>query len=192
MSPPRPVSLRWLWLLAAGLMLVEFLVFDRMTSRHHASVYPRWSDQIQYLSESYYSYDELKSHGWWHGLAYACTNPAAQGTLHDIVAVVAFGLFGPSRALALDLNMLVFVAWQAMTLFAIRRLTGSTALGWLGFGLLLCLAGPWTDDAGSAVDFRLDHAAMCLWGIAATTALLTRGFRDLRWSLAFGGATGRP
>lgn len=181
---------RWLWLLAGTIMVLELVVFHQLAAQRQAMVYPRWSDQIQYLSESYYSYDELKAHGWGRGLAYAATNPAAQGTLHDIVAVVAFGLFGPSRELALDLNMLVFVAWQAMTLFAIRRLTGSTALGWLGFGLLLCLAGPWTGDAGSAADFRLDHAAMCLWGIAAATALLTQGFRDLRWSLVFGGVTG--
>jgi hypothetical protein len=181
---------RWLWLLAGAIMVLELFIFHQLAAQRQAMVYPRWSDQIQYLSESYYSYDELKAHGWGRGLVYACTNPAAQGTLHDIVAVVAFGLFGPSRALALDLNMLVFVAWQAMTLFAIRRLTGSAALGWLGFGLLLCLAGPWTGDAGSAVDFRLDHAAMCLWGIAGTSMLLTRGFRDLRWSLVFGLLTG--
>jgi hypothetical protein len=181
---------RWLWLLAGAIMVLEFYAFERLAAHRQAMIYPRWSDQIQYLTESYQSYDELKSHGWLRGLAYACTNPAAQGTLHDIVAVVAFGLFGPSRVVALDLNLLVFVAWQAMTLFALRRLTGSTALGWLGFGLLLCLAGPWTGDAGSAVDFRLDHAAMCMWGIAAACALLTRGFRDLRWSLAFGLFTG--
>jgi hypothetical protein len=70
------------------------------------------------------------------------------------------------------------------------RLRHAMIYGWIGFGLILSLAGPWNADAGSAVDFRLDHAAMCLWGITATSALLTRGFRDLRWSLAFGALTG--
>lgn len=181
---------RWLWLAVATLLLVEFFAFERLAARRQAQVYPRWSDQIQYLTESYQSYDELKAHGWARGLAYAFNNPAAQGTLHDVVAVVAFGLFGASRTTALDLNMAVFLAWQAATFFAVLRLTGSRALAWTGFGLLLCLAGPWTGDAGSAVDFRLDHAAMCLWGITGAAALLTRGFRELRWSLAFGVLTG--
>ena len=63
MTPPRPVSLRWFWLLAAALMLMEFLVFDRMTSRNHASVYPRWSDQVQYLTEAYTAYEHAQAHG---------------------------------------------------------------------------------------------------------------------------------
>ena len=95
---------RWLWLLAGAIMALELLVFHQLAAKRQAMVYPRWSDQIQYLSESYYSYDELKAHGWRAGLTYACTNPAAQGTLHDIVAVVAFvalkglGVYGAARA----------------------------------------------------------------------------------------------
>lgn len=181
---------RWLWVAAGLLMLAEFGLFHRMTRLHYSWVHPRWSDQIQYLTESYNSYEVLHTQGWWQGLVYACTNPAAQGTLHDIVAVVVFGVFGPSRLAALDINFAVFLAWQGITLFAVQRVSRSPALGWLGFGLVLCVAGPWSADAGSAVDFRLDHGAMCLWGITAATALLTGGFRDLRWSLVFGGLVG--
>ena len=72
-----PAKSRWLWLAAALLMLAEFLVFDVMTSRHHASIYPRWSDQIQYLTEVYQSHDEAQTRGLWSGLVYAYTNPAA-------------------------------------------------------------------------------------------------------------------
>ena len=57
MSPAtQPRLTRWMWLAAVLLMLGEFLLFDRMTSRHHSSVYPRWNDQIQYLTESYTAY----------------------------------------------------------------------------------------------------------------------------------------
>ena len=185
-----PARTRWLWLAAALLMLAEFLVFDRMTSRHHASVYPQWSDQIQYLSETYMCYDEWQAHGWWAGLRYSFTNPAAQGTLHDILAVPLFALTGPSRSAALSLNMLAFLAWQAALLVVVTRLSGSRALGWMAFGLLLCLAGPWAAGPGSAVDFRLDHGAMCLMGVTALAALLTRGFRSRGWSVLFGVAVG--
>jgi hypothetical protein len=191
MPPPRPVSLRWLWLLAAALMLVEFLLFDRMTSRNHASVYPRWSDQIQYLTEAYTAYEHAQAHGLPAGVKFALGKTALQGTLHDTAALFVFWFAGSaSRSAALSLNMLVFLAWQAALLFTVPRLTGSRTLGWMAFGLLLCVAWPWSAEAGSAVDFRLDHAAMCLIGVTSCLALLTDGFRSTRWSLAFGAAVG--
>ena len=177
----------WLWLAAVLLMLGEFVLFDRMTSVHHASIYPRWNDQIQYLRESYTAYEEAKAHGLAAGFKFALEKPALQGTLHDTAALCIFWLVGSaSRSAALSLNMLVFLAWQASLLAVVPRISGSRTLGWLGFALLPCLAGPWSAEAGSAVDFRLDHAAMCLLGLAAAAALMTRGFRSWRWSLLFG------
>lgn len=175
------------WAVVLSLMVAEFLLFDRMTSRHHASLYPRWADQIQYLMEAYECDDEARAHGLAAGLKLAVTNPAAQGTLHDIAAVLIFAVAGSaSRSAALSLNMLVFLAWQLALWFCIARATGSRVLGWAAFGLVLCLAGPWSDAPGSAVDFRLDHAAMCLFGITGSLALLTDGFRRTGWSVAVG------
>lgn len=193
MNPSVPkVSLsRWMWAAAVLLMLAEFLVFDRMTSRHHAWIYPRWNDQIQYLTEAYSAYDYMQEHGLLAGLKFALGKEVVQGTLHDTCAIVVFKLAGAaSRSAALSLNMLVFLAWQTAVLFAIPRVTGSRALGWMGFGLVLCLAWPWSNEAGSAVDFRLDHGAMCLFGVTSCLALLSEGFRRTGWSLAFGAAMG--
>jgi hypothetical protein len=188
--PTRP-STRWLWLATALLLLAEFLLFDRMTSRQHASIYPRWNDQIQYLTESYTAYEQARSHGLAAGLKFALGKTALQGTLHDFAAVLVFQLAGgPSRSAALSLNMLVFLAWQVAVLVGLSRLTGSRALAWMGGGLLLCLAWPWSAEAGSAVDFRLDHAAMCLLGLTSVIALLTQGFRSTRWTLVLGVAVG--
>jgi hypothetical protein len=186
-----PLSARWLWLAAILVMLAEFLLFDRMTSRHHASVYPRWNDQIQYLTESYRGYEEARAHGLWSGLRTTVTNHAAQGTLHDVLAMLLFLLVGsPSRSAALSLNLLAFLAWQASLLAVFRRLSGSWTVGWLAFALLPCLAGPWSAEPGSAVDFRLDHAAMCLFGASSAVALLTRGFRSTPWSIGLGVVVG--
>jgi hypothetical protein len=172
-------------------VLAEFLLFDRMTSRHHASIYPRWNDQIQYLTEAYLGYEDAKANGLAHGIHYTVTNPAAQGTLHDVAALLVFKLVGsPSRSAALSLNMLAFLAWQVALLAVFRRTSGSWAVGWMAFGLLPCLFWPWSGSAGSAVDFRLDHAAMCLFGITAAVAVLTRGFRSTGWSALFGAAVG--
>lgn len=189
MSVPRPAL--WFWSLAVVLMLAEFLLFDRMTSRHHANIYPRWNDQIQYLTEAYRAYEQSRAHGFLSGLHQALSKVVPQGSLHDSAALVVFTLVGSaSRSAALSLNMLVFLAWQAALLFTLPRLTSSRVMGWLGFGLLLCVAWPWSGAAGSAVDFRLDHAAMCLFGISLCAALLTEGFVSLRWSLVFGLMTG--
>jgi len=190
-TAPRHPACRWTWSLALVFMLAEFLLFDAMTSRHHASLYPRWSDQIQYLTEAYTAHEHAREHGLLSGLAFTLKKNAPQGTLHDVAALFAFKVAGSaSRSAALSLNLLVFLAWQAALLFTLPRLTGSRALGWVAFGLLLCVAWPWSAEAGSAVDFRLDHAAMCLLGLASCCALLTDGFRRAGWSLAFGAAVG--
>jgi hypothetical protein len=180
-----------MWLAAVLLTVSEFLVFDQMTSRFHAHVYPRWTDQTQYLSDVYSGYENLRVNGFWHGLKTTLTNPVPQGKLHDVLAVLIFRLTGnPSRSAALSLNILAFLAWQAALFAIIPRVSGSRVLGWMGFGLLLCLKWPWSVNAGSAVDFRLDHSAMCFMGMSATVALLTKGYRSWGWSMAFGAAVG--
>lgn len=177
-----------------GLLLAvftgELFLFVTHAAREQAAIYPRWNDQIQYLTESYTGYEFAREHGFAAGLWRTVVNPSAQGTLHDLGAVVAFMFVGPSRSAALALNMLALIAWQAALYFAVARRTGSRALGWAAAALPLCLRGPWQNGPGSAVDFRLDHLAMCAFGVTSAFALLTDGFRSRRWSLAFGAAVG--
>jgi len=81
-----------------------------------------------------------------------------------------------------DLARLAMVAADAA---GVRDLRAWPELrkGGMGFGLLPCLAWPWSGEAASAVDFRLDHGAMCLMGVTALAAWLTRGFRHRGWAL---------
>ncbi len=172
--------------LLMALMIGEFLLFDRIGAHWHTGIYPRWNDQIQYLTEAYTGYEYLLGHGFWAGMWQTLLHPAAQGTLDDCYAVLLFCLAGPSRSAALAVNMLAFLAWQGGFFFAIRRRSGSGSMAWASAGLLLCLAGPWSGSTGSATDFRLDHLAMCTMGVVTAAALMTEGFRRLGWSLAFG------
>lgn len=190
LTPPGPRTARWQWLLFGGLLLAEFLVFDRLVSRHHAWVYPRWNDQVQYLTEAYTSYERLRADGLWAGIRESIRNPAAQGTLHDLAAVLIFSVFGPSRSAALSLNMLAFLGWQAATFAAWRRLTGRWSFAWLAAGLLLGLRTLTATDPGSPIDFRLDWLACCAVGTAVSLGLLHDGFRHRGWSAAFGLAVG--
>ena len=172
-------------------LVAEFLLFDRMTSLHCTWIYPRWNDQIQYLTESYTGYEDLKANGFLPGIGHALAAPAAQGKLHSILAILAFeAAGGPSRSAALAVNMIAFIAWQAALAFAVLRGTGSRGLAWVAVGLTLGLKAPWAGAQGSATDFRLDHLAMCMMGIALAAGLRTEGFRKRGWSLGFGIAVG--
>jgi len=178
---------RWAVLAAlVALFAVEFLLFDQFGSRRVTGIYPRWNDQIQYLSEAYLGYEDARAHGIGRALWHTLINPSAQGTLHDFAAVMAFTVAGASRSTALALNMLALMGWQFALFLTIRRISGRTSLAWLAMLLPLALRGPWLIVAGSANDFRLDHFAMCAIGATSAVALLTSGFRHRGWSIAFG------
>ena len=180
------------WLVIAALIAlcaVEFLLFDRFGSHRVTGIYPRWNDQIQYLSEAYVGYEDSQAHGLLTALGHTLINPSAQGTLHDFAAVVAFTVAGASRSTALALNMLALIAWQLALFGAIRRTTGRTDLAWLAALLPIVLRGPWLIYPGSANDFRLDHFAMCALGVTSACAMLTRRFTHRGWTAAFGFCT---
>lgn len=178
------------WFLFVTLLLAEFVYFDRMVSRHHAWIYPRWNDQIQYLTEAYTGYEYLRTHGFLSGLWQTLINPSAQGTLHDCFAVLIFCLTGPSRSAALSINLLAFLAWQLAAVLVWRRLFGRWSGAWLGAGLLLCLHVLIDTGPGSPVDFRLDWLACSAVGVALSIGLLTDGFKHTGWSALFGVAVG--
>jgi hypothetical protein len=177
------------WLLL-GVFAAEFWIFDQFGARRHTGVYPRFNDQIQYLTESYAGYEFARSRGLVAGVLDALTNPSAQGTLHDVFAILTFTVAGPSRSAALAVNMLALIAWQAALFVAVARASGSRPLAFAAALLPLALAGPWLNVPGSAYDFRLDHLAMCALGVTAATALLADGFRSRAGSTWFGVAVG--
>ena len=178
------------WLAFAALLAAEFLLFDQVGAKHYTWIYPRWNDQIQYLSEAYTGFEYSRAHGLAAGLWRTLVNPTAQGTLHDFWAVLVFQVAGPSRSAALAVNMLAFLAWQGALFFAVRRVFASRALAWTSAGLLLALASPWSGIQGSTTDFRLDWLAASAMGVTLSTALLTAGFRHRGWSVVFGVAVG--
>lgn len=178
------------WLPLALAFAVEFLIFDQIGAKRHTWIYPRWNDQIQYLTESYTGYEFLKLHGFWRGLWQTLINPSAQGTLHDFFAVGIFSVTGPSRSAALSLNLLALIVWQGALAAAVLRGTASRSLAWAAAALPLALAWPWNNWAGSTADFRLDHMGMCAFGVALAAAFSADGFRSLRGSILFGVAIG--
>ncbi|WP_404422343.1 ArnT family glycosyltransferase [Nibricoccus sp. IMCC34717] len=181
----RPAAF-WIPLLTlAAFVVVELLVFDRSVSKHYAWIYPRWNDQVQYLTEAYTYHEHAKAHGLGAGLWAAATKPSAQGMLHAPAAVALFAVAGPSRSAALFLNGLALVAFQAVFFLALRR-RFSTSVAWMGVALSLGWLGIYSGGPGSAVDFRLDFLAACAFGLSLAVLLCSDGLRSLRWTLAFG------
>jgi hypothetical protein len=172
----RPLSWKS-WAVFLGLALAQFLYFDARTSRHYTWIYPRWNDQIQYLTEVYTGYADAQVHGLGPGLWRSLTLPAAQGALDRPLVLVLFRLAGPSRSAALALNMLAWLALQAAFFWGAGRLLNSRTLAWVAVGLLLCWRSPVADSPGSATDFRLDFLAACAFGITLIAAAATDGLR---------------
>lgn len=168
----------------------EFLLFDQIGAHHHTGIYPRWNDQIQYLTESYVGYEYARAHGLIAGLKQALLNVSAQGTLHDFWTILVFTFAGPSRSSALSLNMLAFIAWQIAVWVTVARNTRSATLGFTAAALLLTLRSGWVPGPGSAFDFRLDWFAACAMGVALAAAERTERFTRTGPSLWFGLAVG--
>ena len=178
--------------LPLGLMFAgEFWLFDQVGAHRHTWIYARWNDQVQYLTEAYSGWELVRLHGFFAGLGQAVIRPCAQGTLHPVLAILAFTVAGgPSRSAALALNMLAMILWQAVSAFATWRRTGSRSLAGAAAALPLALAWPWNNFAGSAIDFRLDHLALCGMGTTLAACFWSDGFRSRSGSAAFGLATG--
>jgi hypothetical protein len=174
----------------AGLFLGESALFHRLSLRPTDWIYPRWNDQIQYLTEAYTGYEFTLWHGLLSGLWQTLLKPSAQGVLYDTFAVLGFWFVGPSRGAALALNLVAWIALQAAFYGVTVRRLGSRSLAWAGVALLLCWATPLSAWAGSAIDFRLDFMAACAFGLALAAVINTEGFHCTGRSLLAGIAIG--
>src|SRR5580658_4986484 len=102
------------WAALLALFAGEFWLFDQVGAHRHTWIYARWNDQVQYLTEAYNGWEWVRTHGFAPGIWQVLVRPCAQGTLHAVLAVVAFEVAGgPSRSAALALNMLAMILWQA-------------------------------------------------------------------------------
>ena len=187
--PSTSPSLTWIGL--ALLLLVQFLWFDQIGAKPATATWPRWNDQIQYLTEAYTAWETQRTAGTAAAFQQTLTNRAAQGAWHDTAALAIFNVAGgPSRSAVLALNALALVAWQVALFAALRSFPRTRDAAWIGVALPLLLGGPWLDIPGSVFDFRLDWLATCGLGVCAALALATDGGRRRGWCLALGAAVG--
>jgi len=174
-------------ILLITLLLAEIFIFVNPIQNYISLFYPRFNDQIQYLSESYLTFEASRINGFFGGIYYGMVNPASQGIFHDVFAFIFMLLFGPNRLSALLVNLFFFLGWQISTFYVIRSIFKSNLLGLFSAVFLLSITGIWNlDRAGSIFDYRLDHMAMCLFGITSMIQLKTNGFLNKKWAVIFG------
>jgi hypothetical protein len=168
----------------------ELAVFWVSTAHHYAWVYPRWFDQQQYLLEAYASYDQMRVAGFMASAGHALATVSPQGSLHSFYSLLTQAVAGPTRNAALSVNLFAFLALQAASFLAVRRVSGSFAFAWAAVALLAAVNSPWAGNAGSATDFRLDWMAACAYGVALAAGVLGNGSTSARGAVLFGIAVG--
>jgi hypothetical protein len=158
------------YVILTAILIFEAIVLHSAAREAVAPFYPTYLDQVQYLTESYTGYDILSSHGLVAGLWGVLQEPRAQGMLTQFEAAILFLWTGPQRLTALDLNIASMLIYLGVTTELVRRAWGvGPALATAG---LIAAARTSTMRAGGVFDFRLDFAAMCLWGILVGLVVL--------------------
>ena len=173
------------WLGIALLLVVEYGLFRQHALREVVWSYPTGADQTAYLSLSYETYERILSDGLWPGIEHGCRHGRANGILLEVQASVLFLVLGPSRLSALTLNFLYFALFQAALAGTLRWYSNRWSVAFLGVGLLLTAAAPFS-PVGGIMDFRIDFVAFCLFGTFICTVVRSRMFRSWPWSLAVG------
>lgn len=168
---------RRFWWVPAVILLVEAYLFFSFANNFVTPYYPDNFDQTSYLLQSYRLFERLSSNGFSALLEYV-RNPPATGFLWQAVAAMVFTVTGPTRLAALGLNFLAFAALQ-IVIFNYFREKGHWIVGIGAAGLLLAINSIFR-GTGGLVDFRLDFAALCLYGIVAVLLQASDGLLNTR------------
>jgi hypothetical protein len=175
------------WAAVAALLLVQYGLFHQCALREVAWAYPGGYDQTVYLNQSYDTYEQVRARGVYDGLKYGYYLRTPTGALLHLQATLLFLLFGASRLSALTLNFLYFALLQLALAGTLRWLTRRWSVALVGVGLLLTALTPF-QEAGGVLDFRLDFAAFCLFGVFVCAVLRSDVLRRRRWAPAVGAA----
>jgi hypothetical protein len=172
----------WIGLVVA--LLVQLLLFRQFCLREIVPVFPRAFDQTSYLGLAYDLHETIRDRGLLHGLASVRHINAPQGILLEVEAGLAQFVEGPGRLAALDVNFAHLALFQ-VALVAVACWLGRPGLGLAVCGLLVSAISLY-QGAGGIADFRLDFAALCLFGTLACVAIRSAFFRSVAWTMVFG------
>ncbi len=177
-----PVDRPLLWL-AFGLVL-EAIIFYIHVYLQVAPHYPQVYDQLTYMWATIQVLDNLSQHGL-TALIQPFLSPMPTGITYPLQGALAQLVLGPSRAALLTVNLIYFLAVQLCLFLTVRRAHGATQAAWLAFALFIGCTGIFK-TAGGIADYRIDFAAMCLFGIWVCTLSWTKEFTSRKFSVLAG------
>jgi hypothetical protein len=182
---------KYKWFLLAS-VLFQWLLFRSYVLREIAWAYPIGWDQTKFLRLSYTAYESLLNNEIPQGISLwiasvAQNNP--NGIMLPIQASLMFLFFGASRLTALSLNFIYYIVWQCFIIIAVRYITGQWRAAMIAGGLSLTIGTVFVKHGG-AMDFRLDFAAFCLFGVFVSVVIASDIFLNKNWSILAGAVGG--
>ena len=173
---------RWLWLI----IVLEGILFWRYVSTQVAPFYATGFDQAGYLAETYRLFEAMRS-GNFTPIAAEIFGPIYRptGITFQIQGALLALLLGAGRAWLLSLNFLYFAALQVVLFKTVRWKTGNSRLALIAVALLLSQS-TFMSMVGGILDYRLDFATYCTFGLWTCFVLRSGLFKNRRWSVAAG------
>jgi hypothetical protein len=176
------------WAGVAAALLLQLALFRQYALREVVWAYPASHDQTYYLTIAYDTYEHILHDGLKDGVIWGLRLPSPTGMLLHVQAAVLSLFVGPGRLSALTVNFLYFALLQVILVGTVQRLSGRWSVALLAWGLLLGTLSPFA-YSGALMDFRLDFATACMFGILACLALRSGLFASRPWSIGVGLAT---
>ena len=139
-----------------------------------APYYPQVFDQLSYMSATTQLLDNFSRRGL-AALIQPFLSPMPTGITYPLQGALAQLVLGPSRAALLTVNLIYFLAVQLCLFLTVRRALGAPQPAWVALALFIGCVGIFK-TAGGIADYRIDFAAMCLFGIWVCTLSWTREF----------------
>ena len=170
------------WLAVA--FVLEAVVFYIHVQLRVAPYYPQAYDQLTYLSATFNFLDDLSQRGL-AAFEQVFVSPLPTGITYPLQGAFAVLAFGPSRAALLTPNLIYFLVAQWVMFLTVRKTRGDAASGWLAISIFagcICVF----KTAGGIADYRIDFAAMCLFGILVCALAWIEGFKSRKCSVIAG------
>lgn len=164
-------------------VIIQYGLFRTYAVREVSWGYPAFHDQCEYLIESYWLHEDIKSKGSINAVkSLLSKNFPPQGILLQHEASFLYFLIGPSRLSALTLNFIHFILLQIVLFAVFRKITQSWLMAWIPVALIW-FAKTTFYIAGGITDFRLDFPALCLFGIYLTVIIFSQSFLVRKFSV---------
>ena len=174
----RNIPMIW-WILTI-FTFIEFYFFRVYIVENIAFFYPINFDQSNYLTLSYSTFENIKQYGLVAGIQK--TPGLATGMLFPIQAIFFYLVFGASRFISLLPNFIYFILLQVFSLIAVRSISKKHYISLICLAFIISLNVPFR-VSGGLMDFRMDFIAFCLYGMVLASAVKSKIFLDIKWSV---------